>query len=91
VGCPLDTTDADAQWFSRDLIKSLHADSAKAFSKQDYKQIDAEQAAALAPANATGDNVVSGVGLTRVPPTTAIAGQLVALWAQGDLDLVSKL
>jgi NAD+ diphosphatase len=53
-----------------------------------------ETANALAPSERTeteGNLAGSGKGLTRVPPDTAIAGQLVRLWAYGGVDLVSKL
>jgi NAD+ diphosphatase len=51
-----------------------------------------ETAAALAPSEGRGE-VANGekIGLTRVPPRTAIAGQLIRLWVEGGLELVSKL
>ncbi|OCF44027.1 NAD+ diphosphatase [Kwoniella heveanensis CBS 569] len=59
---------------------------------------DAESSAALAPSEKTAEEISDiqkkqgdGLGITRVPPDTAIAGQLVRLWVKGGLDLVSKL
>ncbi|KAK4685415.1 NAD+ diphosphatase, partial [Tremellales sp. Uapishka_1] len=87
----LDNELEDAQWFSKDLIRSMLA-TEKPMSKEDLKKLDNQQSAALAPAEKKeGEVVETGVGITRVPPRTAIAGQLVHYWARGDLDLVSKL
>ncbi|WVF67562.1 hypothetical protein IAT40_002320 [Kwoniella sp. CBS 6097] len=59
---------------------------------------DAESSAALAPSEKTDAEISEiqkrgqeGMGISRVPPDTAIAGQLVRLWVKGGLDLVSKL
>jgi NAD+ diphosphatase len=54
-------------------------------------KVNMEQANALAPADKIPGEGQSDVGqtkgLTRVPPKTAIAGQLVALWAAGGLKV----
>jgi NAD+ diphosphatase len=79
-------------------------------SKADYKQLEQSQqksesdrvtAAALAPSERKeGDNgdeaqvQAQAAGLTKVPPASAIAGNLIRLWVNGGVDsveLVSKL
>ena len=67
-------------------------------SKADLKQLDKSQTdkeaeAALAPSEGKAQDVseVKEMGLTRVPPDSAIAGQLIRLWASGGVELVSKL
>jgi NAD+ diphosphatase len=93
---------ADAQWFPRDQIAALVGHpSGSHLSKSDLKQLDnkgiseQETANALAPAERQpGEAPPEGAideGLTRVPPGTAIAGQLIRVWAAGELELVGKL
>lgn len=93
---------SDAQWFSRSMIKSvISSPNGSSYSRSDYKQLDKqgkaekETEAALAPSEKKdGEGLTGGGaegGLTRVPPPTAIAGNLIRLWADGALDLVSKL
>ncbi|KAK8854679.1 hypothetical protein IAR55_003418 [Kwoniella newhampshirensis] len=97
----LDNELEDAQWFSRSLISSLVSSStSSAYTREDHKKLenqsqsDQQTSAALAPSEKKeGEVVVTNVekGITRVPPETAIAGQLVRLWARGGVELVSKL
>lgn len=98
----LDNELEDAQWFSRDKLQSVLASSTGSnYTRSDYKQLDKqgtadkETEAALAPSERKeGEGLTGGGaqdGLTRVPPPTAIAGNLIRLWASGSLDLVSKL
>ena len=97
--CLVDDAFADAQWFSRDHIISVTGSpSGSTYSKAELKSLEAkttadqESANALAPSERTeGEVEVGNVGLTRVPPVTAIAGNLIRLWASGGLELVSKL
>lgn len=92
-------TCADAQFFSRSaIIKLVGTEAGSYLSKSDLKQldksqIDKESEAALAPSEKKAGEVVQGgeKGLTRVPPDSAIAGQLIRLWAAGGVELVSKL
>ena len=89
----------DAQFFSRSaVIKLIGTEAGSYLSKSDLKQLDKSQTdkeseAALAPSEKKpGEVVESGEkGLTRVPPDSAIAGQLIRLWAKGGVELVSKL
>ena len=60
-------------------------------SLEDKVKSDAETANALAPSEGRVEQGEEVVGLTRVPPVTAIAGNLIRHWANGGLDLVSKL
>jgi len=91
----------DAQWFSRDHIrKIMGSPSGSTYSKAELKGLedkaksDQETANALAPTERKEGESQDGSkveGLTRVPPMTASAGNLIRLWASGGLDLVSKL
>jgi NAD+ diphosphatase len=89
---------ADAQFFPRSQVAKLIGTEAGSYlSKSDLKQldksqIDKESEAALAPSEGRAE-VIEGEkkGLTRVPPDSAIAGQLIRLWAAGGVELVSKL
>lgn len=94
------TDSADAQWFPRSQLAALIADPSGSYlSRDDHKKLEQkglseqELANALAPAEGKPDGVAHGPleGLTRVPPATAIAGQLIRVWAEGRLELVSKL
>ncbi|WWC63415.1 uncharacterized protein I303_106017 [Kwoniella dejecticola CBS 10117] len=99
----LDNELEDAQWFPKSMVRSLVASpNGSTFTKKDYKQLeeatqnkaDQESSAALAPSEKTPEelaNRTSESGLSRVPPSTAIAGQLIRQWVEGGLDLVSKL
>ncbi|WRT68523.1 uncharacterized protein IL334_005500 [Kwoniella shivajii] len=99
----LDNELEDAQWFPRSTIQSVIASpTGSTFTKKDYKQLDdkstsasdAETSAALAPSEKKSEELKpkqGELGLSRVPPGTAIAGQLIRQWAEGGLDLVSKL
>lgn len=81
------------------MIASLVGTEAGSYlSKSDLKQLDKSQndketEAALAPSENKPGQVEEGDkrGLTRVPPPSAIAGQLIRLWAAGGVELVSKL
>ena len=48
---------------------------------------------ALAPTDSktAGAGEKAAMTMTKMPPATAIAGQLVRLWARGELELVGKL
>lgn len=93
---------ADAQWFPRSAITAIisHPDGSS-YSRSELKKLEDKSesnqttAAALAPAERKPGDVSSStghkMGITRVPPATAIAGVLIREWAKGDLDLVSKL
>ncbi|WWD19175.1 hypothetical protein CI109_103633 [Kwoniella shandongensis] len=97
----LDNELEDAQWFSRKLLASLVSSaSGSTYTREDYKKLenqnlsDQQTSAALVPSEKKDGEAVETEGekgITRVPPETAIAGQLVRLWAKGDIDLVSKL
>ena len=96
----------DAQWFPRSEVARLvqRPDSGN-LSRAENKQLEVAQQNksttsaveannALAPSErkeGEGNTGGSGKGLTRVPPATAIAGQLIRAWAAGELDLVSRL
>ena len=93
--------ESDAQWFSRDLIcRITGSTTGSVYTKAELKgledktQSDQEASNALAPSERKEGEALDGnnaAGLTRVPPVTAIAGQLIRLWATGALDLVSRL
>ncbi|RSH82253.1 NADH pyrophosphatase [Saitozyma podzolica] len=97
----LDNELEDAQWFPRSQLAALIADPSGSYlSRDDHKKLELkglseqELANALAPAEGKPDGVAQKgplEGLTRVPPATAIAGQLIRVWAEGKLELVSKL
>ena len=79
------------------IAKLVGTEAGQFLSKADLKQLDKSQTdkeseAALAPSEGRGE-VGQGekMGLTRVPPDSAIAGQLIRLWAAGGVELVSKL
>lgn len=97
---------SDAQWFSRtDLARLIKTPGGTGYSDQEVKQLEknatshsheqseAETANALAPSERKEgeENKGDGKGLTRVPPETAIAGMLIRQWAEGTVELVSKL
>lgn len=92
-------TGVDARFFSRSaIVKLVGTEAGSYLSKSDLKQLDKSQVdkeseAALAPSENKSGEVVQGGenGLTRVPPGSAIAGQLIRLWAAGGVELVSKL
>jgi NAD+ diphosphatase len=89
----------DAQFFSRSQVAALLGTEAGQYlSKSDLKQLDKSQVdkeseAALAPSERKEGEVEAGEkkGLTRIPPDSAIAGQLIRLWISGGVELVSKL
>ena len=95
----------DAQWVPRSAItKLLGNPSSSKYSDADVKKLekissshrtlsDQETANALAPSERKEEAGEGGKneGLTRVPPETAIAGQLIRLWASGGVELVSQL
>lgn len=96
----LDNELEDAQWFSREQIAALVGTAKGSFlSNADLRQLDQkaisdqETANALAPSERKPGEGEGGEakGLTRVPPGTAIAGQLIRLWASGGLESSSKL
>ncbi|ORX38346.1 putative NAD+ diphosphatase [Kockovaella imperatae] len=103
----LDNELEDAQWFDRPTIRSLvSSPTGSKYSEAEIKRLgklansgsnhkdDQETANALAPSERkTGEGDAEGDkrGLTRVPPDTAIAGKLIRLWADGGVDLVSRL
>ncbi len=76
------------------------------YTRADLKRLDEiaksnqDQSAALAPsengvkeqkASEGGGKKEESMGISRVPPGTAIAGQLIKLWAEGKLDKISRL
>ncbi|CAD6573047.1 MAG: hypothetical protein TREMPRED_000714 [Tremellales sp. Tagirdzhanova-0007] len=87
----LDNELEDAQWFSRDLIcRITGSTTGSVYTKAELKgledktQSDQEASNALAPSERKEGEALDGnnaAGLTRVPPVTAIAGQLIRLWA----------
>lgn len=93
---------ADAQWFPRSAITAIisHPDGSS-YSPSELKKLEDKSesnqttAAALAPAERKPGDISGSsgheMGVTRVPPATAIAGVLIREWAKGGLDLVSKL
>lgn len=93
---------ADAQWFPRSAIAAIisHPD-VSSYTPAELKKLEDKSAsnqttaAALAPAERKPGDVSSSsgheMGVTRLPPATAIAGVLIREWAKGGLDLVSKL
>ncbi|WVR09506.1 hypothetical protein IAU60_006574 [Kwoniella sp. DSM 27419] len=99
----LDNELEDAQWVPRSVLTSIiGSKSGSAYTREDLKKLDdkaqsdQETSAALAPTEKKAEELVveqgeNRMGITRVPPETAIAGQLVRLWAKGGLELVSKL
>ncbi|KAK6910783.1 NAD+ diphosphatase [Kwoniella mangroviensis CBS 8886] len=99
----LDNELEDAQWFPKSLIQRIiSSPTGSTFSQKDYKQLeqksqthhDQETSAALAPSEKKPDELVAKdveLGISRVPPRTAIAGTLIRQWCDGGLDLVSKL
>lgn len=78
-----------------DQTSTLGADEAARIQALAKAAKDAQATAgALAPSERKEGDMVKEQevkGLTRVPPDTAIAGNLIRLWASGGLDLVSKL
>nr|KIR49312.1 NAD+ diphosphatase [Cryptococcus bacillisporus CA1280] len=98
----LDNELEDAQWFPRSAITAIisHPDGSS-YSRSELKKLedksesDQTTAAALAPAERKPGDVSGSngheMGITRLPPATAIAGVLIREWAKGGLDLVSKL
>jgi len=98
----LDNELDDAQFFTREEVAAListpkgsHLTPAENRSLEENAKAnsDRETANALAPSERKPEEVQKGdgKGLTRVPPDTAIAGQLIRLWVKGGIDLVSKL
>ncbi|KAL1413034.1 NADH pyrophosphatase [Vanrija albida] len=97
----LDNELEDAQFFPRELVRAVASTKAgTTFSREDLKQFDN----AALDENAHGHHGALEkqareakadpyAGFTRVPPETAIAGQLMRLWANGaeGLDIVSRL
>lgn len=85
VGSPKGST------YTKEEISQLDRNA----SAQSHQKTSSEETAnALAPSErkeGEGNTGGSGKGLTRVPPESAIAGQLIRLWSAGGLDLVSKL
>jgi NAD+ diphosphatase len=97
---------SDAQFFPISEIRKLvGTPKGSELSESDLKLLDKassgsnaksdqETANALAPSerkDGEGKREGDGKGLTRVPPDTAIAGQLIRLWASGGIDKVSRL
>lgn len=97
----LDNELEDAQFFPRELVRAVASTKAgTTFTREDLKQFDNaaldEQAHGHHGALAKQDREEKEnpyADFTRVPPETAIAGQLMRLWANGaeGLDIVSRL
>ncbi|ORY35702.1 NUDIX hydrolase domain-like protein [Naematelia encephala] len=100
----LDNELEDCQWFPRSQISALLSTSTGThFTRADQNQLDRatsdkETEAALAPSEKTPEELERLVAqgknqlvITRVPPGTAIAGKLIRIWAEGGLEVVSKL
>ncbi|WVQ72096.1 hypothetical protein IAR50_001641 [Cryptococcus sp. DSM 104548] len=100
----LDNELEDAQWFPRSTLLSIISQHASSnYTQSDHKQLedksDADKATsgALAPSERAPEDLAKKTEggevkeLTRVPPSSAIAGVLIRQWAKGGLDLVSKL
>ncbi|RXK42336.1 hypothetical protein M231_00326 [Tremella mesenterica] len=102
VGCygrAKDGQTIHAQWFPRSQVLSIVESASSVPTRADIKQLEEakqthhESLKALAPTDSKspGSGPALVTGLTKVPAETAIAGQLIRLWAKGGMDLVSKL
>ncbi|KAK2463091.1 hypothetical protein APHAL10511_004746 [Amanita phalloides] len=84
----LDNELVDARWFTREeVLGILRGKSGGLLSQADYKKLTDkhEGRAELAPSN-----VAKVKDTIKIPPTTAIAGVLIAHWAEGKFSFAKE-